>query len=99
MNRQMKWILLGLLLLTCTLLFLGERYFREGFVSRTCPKGYTFFNDKTGHSLCCKGKYIANGHTCSGKNKEDVCAFVQGVPDPRAPGRTLRTCEEILHHP
>ena len=64
-------------------------------MSRTCPSGYTFFNDKAGNSLCCKGKYIANGRTCSGKNKDDVCAFIRDVRDPRTPGRTLRTCDEI----
>ena len=97
MKRQMKWILVGLFLVSCSLLFLGEQYLREGFVSRTCPSGYTFFNDKTGNSLCCRGTYNANGHTCSGTNKNDICAFVRGVRDPRNPGRILRTCDEIVN--
>ena len=70
---------------------------REGFVTQTCPSSYRFFNDKAGNSLCCRGTYSANGHTCSGTNKDDVCAFVRGVRDPRTPGRTLRTCDDIAN--
>lgn len=61
-----------------------------------CPPLYTFFNDETGASFCCRGQVNPYTHTCGSRVDDDLCAFVADTPDPRNPSRKLRLCSEVV---
>lgn len=74
----------------------------EGFsapISDTpkCPGGFRFFNDNYGESFCCKGKVNPYTHRCEAKpDSNNLCAFKDGVPDPRKrDGTILPTCSSL----
>jgi len=75
---------------------------REGFqdivvTGAKCAQGYTFFNDKHGNSMCCRGTVNPITHECMNTTSlTDICSFSERVPDPRDPSRTLSSCAETI---
>jgi hypothetical protein len=71
----------------------------EGFQipqANICKEGYTFFNDKYGVSMCCRGRVNPFTHACEGTQAvEDLCAFSDNVPDPRNKNLTLSLCSNL----
>jgi hypothetical protein len=74
----------------------------EGFrssivpVPNICQPGYTFFTDKLGVSMCCRGAVDPYKNTCKTAGAlEDLCAFTDNVPDPRDPKRMLSLCSNL----
>jgi hypothetical protein len=107
MIKTFELVILGCILLGLMLLgsmgFLSAQSRVEGFNAPAvtllqvpeCPAGYTFFNDKAGASLCCKGTVDPYKHTCGGKGLTDICAFQDNLQDPRNPARFLPQCAEV----
>jgi hypothetical protein len=74
----------------------------EGFTSPIldtpkCPDRYRFFNDDIGESFCCKGNVNPYTHRCEGKDNNNLCAFKEGVKDPRKrDGSILPSCNSMI---
>ena len=74
----------------------------EGFATQfsdapMCPTNYKFYNDQKGDSMCCNGKVDPQTHFCSGKSKDDVCAFIPGLPDSRDPKKSeIGLCADLI---
>lgn len=63
----------------------------------TCPPGFSFFNDATGASFCCKGTVDVFAHKCMSDGAADLCAMMPNVADPRKvfKGQKLPTCAAL----
>jgi hypothetical protein len=91
------YIVLGVLVLFACVLLLMDPV-KEGFQSVIvsgiqCPPGYRFFNDKSGNSLCCKGRVNPYTNQCEGAH---MCAFSPHIQDPKSPGTSLPLCAEAI---
>lgn len=63
----------------------------------SCPPGFTFFNDETGTSFCCRGTVDVFAHKCMADGAADLCAMMPNVADPRKAhkGKKLPTCSAL----
>jgi hypothetical protein len=63
----------------------------------SCPPGFSFFNDATGASFCCKGTVDVFAHKCMSDGAGDLCAMMPNVADPRKAhkGKKLPTCAAL----
>lgn len=63
----------------------------------SCPPGFTFFNDATGTSFCCRGTVDVFSHKCMANGATDLCAMMPNVADPRKAhkGKKLPTCSSL----
>lgn len=97
-------VALGLAFMAATFIIVWriiQSMYVEGFAAKIvatpkCPAGARFFNDAKGDSFCCRGKLDPYKHNCSATGANDLCAHKAGVPDPRAPGRTLIECASLI---